>query len=435
MRKSIQPNKNESESRLLPWIFAFVAIIPLVFAVPPISKIEIIVFGYLFPSQVVLTILGCMALAFVYCLLGKCANRSYVRQLVFVIAALLLVGLYGYVRGIESNCSTRSLVGLVWFAAPLMYAEMLCGILIKSKIQIAGVATRMIYCFALLATAAIAYSVFFYNGEVRLYVPGLGSVIFGYTMVVILAFAVFIRAWSYCGKLLSICVLLCTVAAVLTESRAAVYPAIILCSIYFCINIERGFNVIPVVLIGLALLVVSPIELLGAFSDRLTRLDSNRFETWFASAEIIAESNVFDIGLGYGLGNVFPYYDWYTDLYTGAIQREYTDGAWNQFVFQGHIMLVEPHNTFIWVVLETGIVGLALLLLCFLRIAKVSGSVRTASGRLMGPYAAVLVLSVMFVNAFDAVILINVASVAIWVCLLAAFLLASNDQERQIPSE
>ena len=98
-------------------------------------------------------------------------------------------------------------------------------------------------------------------------------------------------------------------------------------------------------------------------------------------------------------------------------------------------MLVEPHNTFIWVMLEMGITGLALLIICFLRIAKVSGTVYAMSGRSMKPYAFVLVLSVMFISMFDAVIFVNVASAVIWICLLIAFSMASESQKGHTSSE
>ena len=433
--RNVQADKKTSRSGLMPWVYALIAIAPLVFAVPPISSIRVSAFGYLFPSQIILTMLGCAVLFCIFCCLGRCADKRYVRQLVFVIAVLFVIGLYGCTRGIGQGYAMRSLVDLLWLAAPIMYAEMLGGILIKNRVRLVDVAVRMIYSITLFSAAVIVCNVLFYGEGVRLYIPGLGSVVFGYTLVVMLAFAVFVRALGYCSKVLSACALLFVVACVFTESRAAVYPAIMLCSVYFCINSNRGFNVIPVVLVGLALLIVNPIEVLTSFSDRFGRLDSNRFDTWFASMEAVFESNALDVVFGHGLGNVFPYYDWYTDLYTGAIQRDYTDGAWNQFVFQGHVMLVEPHNTFIWVMLEMGITGLALLIICFLRIAKVSGTVYAMSGRSMKPYAFVLVLSVMFISMFDAVIFVNVASAVIWICLLIAFSMASESQKGHTSSE
>ena len=46
----------------MPWVYALIAIAPLVFAVPPISSIRVSAFGYLFPSQIILTMLGCAVL-------------------------------------------------------------------------------------------------------------------------------------------------------------------------------------------------------------------------------------------------------------------------------------------------------------------------------------------------------------------------------------
>ena len=97
----------------------------------------------------------------------------------------------------------------------------------------------------------------------------------------------------------------------------------------------------------IVLLVFDPVD--AFLSGRAGSLQSGRYDTWEAALASFCDGTHLDRLLGYGLGKRFPLSRLvYRLLYRSYCNVGYTDGDWNSFSFRGNTMLVEPHNTYIW---------------------------------------------------------------------------------------
>lgn len=409
---------------LLPYVL--IAILPLIGAFPGISSFEIHFLDYLIPSQMLLVILGAALLGVAYFMTPKAeSKRSQCCTRGFILL-FCLMAVWGLVRSVLDNGSVaRSLMQSVWMIAPLLYAFFLVGIMSRRGVRFQSVCELIVISAALLSGMLIVYNFIAYDFNIvrdRLYCPGLGPVALGYTNALVLALALALKGRSFgvLRRLVSISVLVLLLTTLLTGSRGGIYPAIALAIAFYLPTKNAAAMALVGLGIAIVFLAINPVELL--LSGRAGNLQSGRYETWNAALVVFDEGTSLDKLIGYGAGNVFPFQDWYTAYYDGLIERGSGDGAWNSFSFNGNLMLVEPHNTYIWLLLEGGIVGLVsfvAIIVTFIKRCKAKGS------RLRFPIVA-LTFTVLCV--FDAVLLANAAS-AFWWTVLSVSYAASIDLE------
>lgn len=409
---------------LLP--YALIAILPLIGAFPGISSFEIHFLGYLIPSQMLLVILGAILLGAAYFMNPRAENeRSRCCTRGFIVLFCVMAG-WGLVRSaLDDGSVARSLMQSAWMLAPLLYAFFLVGIMIRRGVRFQSVCELIVVSAALLSGVLIIYNFIAYDFNImrdRLYCPGLGPVALGYTnaLVLALAFTLKGRSFGVLRRLVSISVLVLLLTTLLTGSRGGIYPAVVL-TIAFYLPTK---NAAAMALVGLGIAVVflaiNPVELF--LSGRVGNLQSGRYETWTTALVVFDEGTPLDKLIGYGAGNVFPFQDWYTAYYDGLIERGNGDGAWNSFSFNGNSMLVEPHNTYIWLLLEGGIVGLGFF------VAIIAALIKRCKPKGSRLRFSMLALTFAVLCVFDAVLLANAAS-AFWWAVLSVSYAASIDLE------
>ena len=74
-----------------------------------------------------------------------------------------------------------------------------------------------------------------------------------------------------------------------------------------------------------------------------------RLNTWISSIKSFRNYNLFDNIIGRGWGNYYKYWEW---LESGGA----TWGGQNLFFDRGRLLLVSPHNSFIWILAEGGLI-------------------------------------------------------------------------------
>ena len=109
-------------------------------------------------------------------------------------------------------------------------------------------------------------------------------------------------------------------------------------------------------------ILLNPISLLEDFFPRIFNSDSeNRILTFENTFSCFKNFNMQEKIFGKGIGNFFPYQRWKLLQYAKGWES-------NIFTYAGNTMLVEPHNTYIYIFLEQGIIGVLLYFLFLLSI-------------------------------------------------------------------
>ena len=165
---------------------------------------------------------------------------------------------------------------------------------------------------------------------------------------------------------------------------------------------------------------VEPVTLLKQIVPRAMDLDFGaRGITLLNGLKAFSKQPIIEKLFGVGLSGLFPYQSWLLYRYTLGFPH------YNMFFFNGYIMLVQPHNSFLYLLLETGLVGLLLFLSLFV-IGYHLIRTKTVSNRRL---RCLVLFLIIFLNCFDAVFMIQPGSAGLW--WLLYFLVIYDMNERR----
>ena len=402
------------------------AVLPLVGAFPGLSSLRMHVAGFYLPSQFLLVAVVSIAAA-AYCVLSPKEVPVLYRKAGSYFAALcFLFVIWGIISAVcKGNSLSAVVVQALWLITPAMYGFCVVGVVVNRVVGLWDYLFDAVVLLAGFSLFLVVYNIGTYGASFlvnRLYCPGLGTVISGYTFAIGVAVAFFLkrRVTERKKTVLCVAVAVLLVSVFWTGSRGGAYPALIMAALFFL----PEDNAAALVLLVLGALIVAILfDPLGyLLSGRMSSLESGRYSTWDNLLGLLGGADPVIKIFGYGLGNLFPYQQWFTSYSDGLIVQGYTDGAWNHFTFEGVSLLVEPHNSMLWLLGECGFVGLSLVICLFVwMIAKPRARARTRAG-----FAAVVVTFVLL-NCFDSVVFGNMASATWWLYLFLSFYLLTSE--------
>lgn len=312
----------------------------------------------------------------------------------------LLFCVYTFINWLcNSEWKFTSVCLLFWIITPIILASYFSVDIARKKLNRVQFFLNAQDWFLIFIVVLIIYNLFFtnidYNG--RLIAPAGGPVILGYTIAVYFGLAIHFREMYSQQKYICYKIIL-TVAAVMSGSRGAVWPIALMWIIDFCIYRKVTIKRVAFCCISFLLLVlINPIEYIYRIMPRLfistssTRVLSNR--------SIFALMNNFslkDILFGKGLEKVFPYQEWVN----GMVRDSATYAQRSFIVHDGVSFIVQPHNTYIYILVELGLVGLILFLLIFIKYLVCGIKKHSIT-------SVLLLFIIMFVNLFDSVIIVE----------------------------
>jgi O-antigen ligase len=157
-----------------------------------------------------------------------------------------------------------------------------------------------------------------------------------------LAVAAFLTARGWLGRLVSFCALAITVLALLlTMSRAALLSLVVLI-IVFLVRLRLYRRLLPVIVLGSLLLAAMPATFFQRIQEAGKTGGAGRLDIWEAGLEMFKHYPL----VGTGLGNflvVYPQYAGFSPKFHGFVRS--------------------PHNTYLNVLVDLGILGLVLFLI------------------------------------------------------------------------
>ena len=161
-------------------------------------------------------------------------------------------------------------------------------------------------------------------------------------------------------------------------------------------------------------------ELLIKIAPRLADVSSGiRGINAANSIKLFLSDSILDEFFGKGLGQFFPYQDWFIN-HTSILDIT--------FSYEGMVFIVQPHNTFIHILLELGIIGLLLFVITICSLYK--KIVINHSKNCMFQISFI-VLSMIILNFFDSVFTINPGVASIWWIILFLLVNYKEDEVKQ----
>lgn len=318
---------------------------------------------------------------------------------------------------IQTTKFSASLCTWIWLLEPIIYGSVVVTFCDRYKVSKRKVMRNMCvyfgaYCAYLLWLYIRLYS---FSSGTRMSSRGGGPVIFGYTIAIMFSVLIAVKD-EFNFIIFYILGALYTVTALATGTRGAIWPIVFL---WICLYLFAEFNgkklIITLMLIPImiALMSINIGGLIGGSSRNISRViifeDLIRSGTAFRSIGIFGAQPLHRMLCGFGLGNFFPYQYW-----SLIVQVRWN----NTFTYNGMSLLVQPHNSYIYALLETGIIGFSILFHPFFRILKEVLRVKDDSDR----YYVLVIGVILFVNCFDSVFFVQPGVAGnIWIVLFFIF--------------
>lgn len=354
-------------SKLLEYLIAFLFILPYAE-----TGIVITMFQYTTTNtfwRAILTIEVLLFCLLIVLTIGKKShNIPIIAQLKhntkpFLVYAFILL-LYSIIIG---NATLPAITVYLMLVLPIINAYLTSKYILSKRIPVDDIIEKSVRLFVAFTIFAIFFNVIKYGFNIsfsdntrRLTSSAGGPVTFGYTIALIVALCVsnknIFRKAEYVA---SLCVLF--FAILLTQDRGALI-VIVLCVLYLMKKASGKRMLIPAILILFIFLLfiwhgIQNSELVSRFTDSNV-LEDARVST-FTSAISAYFSDWQYILFGHGYNGFFPYQDW---LLNTSAEDVYTNKDFNVMVYNGRYMLVQPHNSFIYMLMEMGLVGVALFI-------------------------------------------------------------------------
>lgn len=317
---------------------------------------------------------------------------------------------------------TKNISVMLWFFLPMIFAYCYTYMCVKVKLNIPILMTRIIMYFAAYVLITIAYNILFYGlfrqSGVRMTTPGGGAVIFAYTIAFV--FALTLAYQDYFNKKVRLIIMgIFTVGAVACGSRGGMWPILGMWFYYYVFSQFTLKRLVITFVSIIGILIMNPINMLQHYFPHL--FEKSNHARGMSSSNLLSlfwDSPLHLKLLGNGPGEFFPYQKWIMDVNNG---RRY---SWDNYVIvKGLQVLVQPHNTYIYMLYEYG--AIAVLLLAIFLLVNVFVSWKSEKQR--NKWFMVLpVLVFAFVNCFDSILFVQPGSASIMWMLLLVYLANVN---------
>lgn len=332
----------------------------------------------------------------------KMRNQYKVEFLFFVYILIMLI--------FNSDIDIDNVSTALWMISPLLCAITIHIRIINANIDYRKVARYGTWFFSIYAIMLVLYNLIYLSllspGN-RLTALAGGPVIFGYTLAVYFAFVITNKNY-FLNKEILFFKMLFTIIAILTGSRGGVWPIIVLWMLDF---VRSRFSIKRLLFISIlivAFIIIDPVEYISQFMPRLfDSTGSGRLESNYGAIRAYGSYNFLELIIGSGPGECFPYQAWVNRNI--AIGDSF--GNSNGFVFNGFIMLVQPHNTILYFLLELGVIGV------FLFIVIIYKNIKLQDSNLIN--RVILIGTIFLVNLLDSIFIIEPGvALIMWIMIL-----------------
>lgn len=332
------------------------------------------------------------------------------------IAAMFFSLIYSFfLNGVALNSTTLFLM----ITVPLTNAYLITKLILFKGYKIQNIIRKSIFLFALFVVFSIIFNIFSYGLTLnfsdetrRLSASAGGPVILGYTMSVVFAFVLSHReCFSKVELFITFSILL--LGILLTQDRGALL-VLGLCGLYTLKNFSKNQKV----WLCLFLLLLVPF-LLSELKDSafFTRLTEGKVSEDYRSITLLSAVSIYfeDIKyvlFGHGFEGFFPYQYW---LLNTSPDEVYSNVDFGLIKYGDKYVLVQPHNTFVYYLMETGLVGLTFFCSIFLKTYKKSKQNKTT--------LSLVLISILCISMLESALILEPGiACTLWLMLFYSFI-------------
>ena len=343
-------------------------------------------------------------------------RQRFSNQIVKIVHIKIILDTFIFIRGLFIDNIPMFFVQFLWFTIPFYYAVSIIKFIDYFGLKAYNVGKVGLLYFTLYLCINIIINFQKYDFSLhgilvqsRLISLGGGPVILGYTIALMMCYLLIIRHnISQMRAFITISILFC--GAILTGSRGAIWPIIFLIFLYAITNKTANVQILSTILLIILIIIANPISFLSKMVPRIMNLsDEARIQTVVNSLRVFNSEPIINKFFGTGLSKCFPYQIW---LYNWEDVMNLL--SYNTFLYNGHVLLVQPHNSYIYILLEAGLIGLAIFLTIFIRAFKIVKSQSCNNKK----YKYLMLLLILFLNCFDSVFIMQPGSAGLWWLLL-----------------
>ncbi len=335
----------------------------------------------------------------------KIVNYGQKYLYIFSIVILISGSIFSY---FNQNLETF-FVQYIWFIIPLVYSITIVNIIKKFNLSFKNILKIGLFYFALYCLFSIGYSMVKFGFKIGTTTRltggsgGGGSVIFGYTIVLFYCILILLRK-DIDPKSFVVYGIIFFITSILTQSRGSMWSIFTLTVILVLDNKSIILKLLLIMIGTFFIMIINPFEIVANYAPRLFKFDDEaRTGTWNNAINVFVEQPFFNILYGTGLGQFFPYQSW-------IINGKEVYNLANTFIYEDKRMLVQPHNTFIYFLIETGIFGIGLFMKAFFDMMR--------KLKKYNKNGIFIILFIVLLNCFDAVFIILPGIAGVWWCIL-----------------
>lgn len=402
MNQTKKQNKKNNLIRIILILFSLISF----FEINIVRKIFTFNVGvYVLPIVWVMVIL--IVILFIYLKIKGLTFLKAPKYIKNIIITTIILIIISVAKILLMNDVMTGFVHMAYFYLPIVYALILSFILINEDKDNNKTILTFIYFFSVYVVLNIIinisvydYSFFDINSSDsdRLISPGGGPVIFGYSIALVYALLFFIRRTISIRKYIIIATIL-IIGSFFTKSRGSMWVVVVITFVSMITNKNMKMNVI---IFSIAVVLVPILYLL--IQEYVPRFfifgDNSRANTLTNSLQIFLNYNAGEILTGKGLGQLFQYNQYAESRSWGWVP--------NVFIYQGYQLLVQPHNTWLYILMEMGILGTIILLFLIFAIPLYKND------RKYKIELFIFIATFIFLNMFDSILMIEPGSAAMW---------------------
>lgn len=353
------------------------------------------------------------------------SKRKYASKIRSVIYLKSILDIFIFMRGICVDDFSTFFAQFLWFIIPFYYAVAVIKYIDCFNLKVSNVGKMGLFYYAIYVVINIIVNIKYYGfafsntaERSRIISPGGGPVIFGYTIVIIICYLLYNKG-IISSISMFIGILIYSVGGILTGSRAAIWPIILLLIIYIFMNKHTSVKIMTLSIVFIIVIILNPISFLTTLVPRIIDFSGGtRLETAINAFKIFYEQPVLRALFGSGFGNLFPY-----QLWLSSKEKVINLISYNTFIYDGRILLVQPHNSYLYLLLETGLIGLLLFLSLFINIIFIIKRHESNNKH----YKYIMIFFIMVLNCFDSVFIIQPGTAGLWWLLI--FMVITDTQD------
>lgn len=340
-----------------------------------------------------------------------------------IVYMMMLFSVIIFVRGLLSDNIISFFSQFLWLTIPFYYAVTIIKTINHFKLKPSNVGKVGIIYFTFYVCINTFVNIRMYGfnlsgtvGQSRLISPGGGPVVLGYTIVLVMCYLLVIRD-TLPRKNTIIVTGILFFGSILTGSRGAVWPMLLLLFLYVTTNKNLKIRVLMLTLVIIAMIIIKPISQLEDIVPRIMNFSGgSRLNTVENSLKVFTEQNFFTMLFGTGLSGFFPYQLW---LFNANDVMNLV--SYNMFFYNGKMLLVQPHNSYIYLLMESGIIGLIFFIFIF---KEAFNKIKKQEHK---RYKYLFLFMIILLNYLDSIFLIQPGSSGLWWLLI--FLVISDEKE------